>query len=156
MLYLLLNVQMQSFASRVCVCVWERERERDGHHSGVYSQSEIVLIAACLQTHTSIITVCHTTLFPLGLELRAIASGVKGGDDYRGPRQGGGQLTGRGQPKKMHRTVDGPLLRVVTKANHWHVFLSLANLNIQKILKHSNIRRGKALSIRPRLPPEYI
>ncbi len=56
----------------------------------MYSQSEIVLIAACLQTHTSIITVCHTTLFPLGLELRAVASGVKGGDDYRGPRQGGG------------------------------------------------------------------
>ncbi len=26
--YLLLAVQMQSFAHRVCVCVWERERER--------------------------------------------------------------------------------------------------------------------------------
>ncbi len=56
----------------VCVCVCEcekerereRERERWSHHSGVYSASEIVLIVACLQTHTSIITVCHVTLFP--------------------------------------------------------------------------------------------
>ncbi len=38
----------------------------------------------------------------------------------------------------MLRTVDGPLLRVVTKAYHLHVFFSLANLNIQKSLKHSN------------------
>ncbi len=45
--------------ARVCVCVWERERN-------MYSPSEIILIAACLQTHTSIITVsvCHATLFP--------------------------------------------------------------------------------------------
>ncbi len=42
------------------------------------------------------------------------------------------------------RTVEGPLLLVVTKAYHLHVFLSLANLNIQKSLKHSNTRRGKA------------
>ncbi len=54
----------------VCVCVWERERERGSHHSGVYSPSEIVLIAACLQTHTSIITVSVTRLCsPLRLEL---------------------------------------------------------------------------------------
>ncbi len=53
------------------------------------------------------------------------------------------QPIGWGQPKKMLRTVDGPLLRVVTKAYHLHMFLSLANLNIQKSLKHSNTRRGK-------------
>ncbi len=34
-----------------CVCEWERERETGSYHSGVYSPSEIVLIAACLQTH---------------------------------------------------------------------------------------------------------
>ncbi len=34
----------------------ERERETGSHHSGVYSASEIV-ISACLQIHTSIITV---------------------------------------------------------------------------------------------------
>ncbi len=49
--------------ARVCVCVWERE-------SRVYSAPEIVLIAACVQTHTSIITVSVTQLCsPLGLEL---------------------------------------------------------------------------------------
>ncbi len=56
----------------VCVCVCERERERESgsYSSGVYSLSEIVLIAACLQTHTSIITVSVTWLCsPLGLEL---------------------------------------------------------------------------------------
>ncbi len=66
----------------VCVCVCEREREREretgSHHSGVYSLSEIVLIVACVQTHTSIITnqwnswnsVSVTRLCsPLGLEL---------------------------------------------------------------------------------------
>ncbi len=53
---------------RECVCV--RERERRSHHSGVYSVSEIVLIAACLQTHRSFITVSVTRLCsPLGLEL---------------------------------------------------------------------------------------
>ncbi len=50
----------------LCVC----ERETWSHHSGVYSPSEIVLIASCLQTHTSIITVSVTWLCsPLGLEL---------------------------------------------------------------------------------------
>ncbi len=44
----------------------------------------------------------------------------------------------------MIRTVDGPLLSVITKAYHLHVFLSLANLNIQKSLKHSNTRLRKA------------
>ncbi len=57
----------------VCVCVREREREREtqSHHSGVYSASEIVLIiAACWQTHTSIIIVFVTWLCsPLRLEL---------------------------------------------------------------------------------------
>ncbi len=56
----------------VCVCVCEREREREtgSHHSGVYSASEIVLIAACLQTHMSFITVSVTWLCsPLRLEL---------------------------------------------------------------------------------------
>ncbi len=79
---------------------------------------------------------------------RAVASGVKSGDDYRGPRLRGGGLrsqpTGRGQPKKTFRTVDGPLLHVVTKDYHLHVFLSLSNLNIKKSLKHSNTSRGKA------------
>ncbi len=54
----------------VCVCVCERERETGLHHSGVYSPSEIVLIAACVQTHTSIITVSVTRLCStFGLEL---------------------------------------------------------------------------------------
>ncbi len=53
-----------------CVCVWERERETWSHHSGVYSASEIVLIVACVQTHTSFITVSVTRLCsPFGLEL---------------------------------------------------------------------------------------
>ncbi len=66
---------------------------------------------------------------------RAVASGVKGGGDFRGPQLRGpprrSQPPDRGQPKKTLRT-DGPLLRVVTKAYHLHLFLSLANLNIQK------------------------
>ncbi len=40
----------------------ERERETGLHHSRVYSPSEIVLIAACVQTHTSFITVSVTQL----------------------------------------------------------------------------------------------
>ncbi len=54
------------------VCVWERQKERKreretgSHHSRVYSPS---VIAACLQTHTSFITVCHATLFHSRLEL---------------------------------------------------------------------------------------
>ncbi len=59
-----------------------------------------------------------------------------------GPRRS--QPNGWGQPKKTVRTVDGPLLHIVTKAYQLHVFLSLANLNIQKSLKHSNTRSGKA------------
>ncbi len=55
----------------------------------------------------------------------------------------------RGQPKKTLRTVDGPLLRVVVKAYHLHVFFSLANLNIDRSLKHSNARcRNAELSTR--------
>ncbi len=42
----------------VCVCVCETGL----HHSGVYSPSEIVLIVACVQTHTSFITVSVTRL----------------------------------------------------------------------------------------------
>ncbi len=57
---------------------------------------------------------------------------------------GGGGSQPTGQPKKTLRTVDGPLQRVVAKAYHLHVFLSLANLYIQKSLKHSNTRLGKA------------
>ncbi len=49
---------------RVCVCVWERERE--GH----ITVESAVLTAACVQTHTSIITVSVTWLCsPLELEL---------------------------------------------------------------------------------------
>ncbi len=57
--------------SCVCVCVpRERERETGLHHSGVYSASEIILIVACVQTHTSFITVSVTRLCsPFGLEL---------------------------------------------------------------------------------------
>ncbi len=62
----------------VCVCVWERERERER----VTSQSRVcvcvcvcscvcergrhghITTMACVQTHTSFITVCHVTLFP--------------------------------------------------------------------------------------------
>ncbi len=48
----------------MCVCVSERERQG---HSTVESA---FLIAACLQTHTSIITVSFTEIcFPLRLEL---------------------------------------------------------------------------------------
>ncbi len=91
---------MRSFALRVCVCARVCERGRHGHttvacvretereteterdththththtqshHSEVYSPSEIVLIVACLQTHTSFITVSVTRLCsPLRLEL---------------------------------------------------------------------------------------
>ncbi len=45
-----------------CVCVCERERETWSHHSGVYSPSELILTAACVQTHTSFITVSITQL----------------------------------------------------------------------------------------------
>ncbi len=79
---------------------------------------------------------------------RAVASGVKGGDDYRAHGWGGApqrsQRTAWGQLKKMLRTIDGPLLCIFMKAYHLHVFLSIANLKIQKSLKHSNTRRGKA------------
>ncbi len=53
----------------VCVCVWERERERErgSHHITVESA---VLIAVCVQIHTSFITVSVTWLCsPLRLEL---------------------------------------------------------------------------------------
>ncbi len=50
---------------RVCVCVWERW----SHHSGVYSASEIVLIAACMQTHTSITVSVTRLCSSFGLEL---------------------------------------------------------------------------------------
>ncbi len=54
---MLLTVQMQRFAGRVCV----RERERQGH----ITVESAVLIAACVQTHTSFISVsCHMTLSP--------------------------------------------------------------------------------------------
>ncbi len=51
---------MRSFARNVsCVCVWGT----GSHHSGVYSPSEIVLTASCVQIqHTSIITVSVTRL----------------------------------------------------------------------------------------------
>ncbi len=58
-------------------------------------------------------------------------------------------LTGWGQPKKTLRTVDGLVLRVVKKAYHLHVFLRLANLNIQNSWTHSKIRLGKAELSRP-------
>ncbi len=58
-------------AAFVCVCVSVRERERDNVSSQQSVQpSEIDLIAACVQTHMSIITVSVTQICsPLGLEL---------------------------------------------------------------------------------------
>ncbi len=70
---------MQSFARRVCVCEWETEGERDGHigylnrglcvlkGNRVTSHRSVqrirnVLTAACVQTHTSFITVSVTRL----------------------------------------------------------------------------------------------
>ncbi len=53
----------------VCVCVCVRGTGSH-HNSGVYSPSEIVSTGACVQTHTSIITVSVTRLCsPFGLEL---------------------------------------------------------------------------------------
>ncbi len=55
----------------------------------------------------------------IGNICRAVASEVKGGDNYRGPRLRGAprrsQPIGWGQPKKTLRKVDGKLLRVVTR-----------------------------------------
>ncbi len=78
----------------------------------------------------------------------AVANGVKGDDNYRGPRQ-------KGAPCDLNRLGEASLkrrsghltghMRVVTNAYHLHVFLSLASSNIQKNLKHSNTRRRKAL-----------
>ncbi len=59
---------------------------------------------------------------------------VNGGFDYRVPRLRAPPPR-RSQSKKTLRTVNG---------QHLQVFLSLANLNIQKSLRHSNTRRGKA------------
>ncbi len=61
---------------------------------------------------------------------RAVARGVKGGEDY-----GGGTLKLTGHCCASSR---------LTIAYHLHVFLSLANSNIQKSLKHSNTRCRKA------------
>ncbi len=55
--------------------------------------------------------------------IRAVTSGVKGGNDYKGPRLRKGPLAISTDLLRL-RTVDGPLLRVVT--SHVHVFLSLA------------------------------
>ncbi len=81
MLYLLLTVQMWSFAHRVCVCVCvrererQRERERERERDWVTSQRSVQpvrnhLNRGWLQTHTSIVTVSIMQLgSPLGLEL---------------------------------------------------------------------------------------
>ncbi len=52
----------------VCVrtCVCERERERQGH---ITVESAVLTVACVLQIYTSIITVCHMTLFSSRLEL---------------------------------------------------------------------------------------
>ncbi len=64
---------------------------------------------------------------------RAVASGVKGGDDYRGRGCWQGPLAiwtdCRGQPKKTFRTVDGHHHESLSFAR----VLSLANLNIEVI-----------------------
>ncbi len=59
---LLLTVEMQSFVRRVCVCVCVCERERERETQGHITVESAFLIAACLQTHTSIITVSVTRL----------------------------------------------------------------------------------------------
>ncbi len=66
--YLLLTVQMWSFARRVCEWVWERERETGSH----ISVESAFFIAACvLRIHSSIIINVSVTWLcsPLGLEL---------------------------------------------------------------------------------------
>ncbi len=83
--YLLLTVQMRSFAHRMCVCVCEREREREreSHHSivcvyvcqrerdGHITVESAVLTVACVQTHMSIITVSVTRFsFTISSSLR--------------------------------------------------------------------------------------
>ncbi len=82
--YLLLTVQMLSFAHCVCARVWERgrEREREGHSAVLCvcvcvcarvrerGRHGHITTAACLQTHRSFITVSVMWLCsPLGLEL---------------------------------------------------------------------------------------
>ncbi len=47
----------------VCVCVCVRERERERERQGHITAECRVLIAACLQTHTRVITVYVTRLF---------------------------------------------------------------------------------------------
>ncbi len=54
---------------RVCVCACTRVCVRERKTGSHLSTSEIVLIAACLQTHKSFITVSVTRLFPTRLEL---------------------------------------------------------------------------------------
>ncbi len=80
---------------------------------------------------------------------RAVTSGVKGGDDIRVPRLRGGPQ--RSQPteaslKRRWGQLTGHccVSSRVTTAYHLHVFFSLATLNIQKSLKHSNKRCRKA------------
>ncbi len=66
--YLLLTVQMRSFACRlsVCECVCVRERERDR----VTSQwSQRLNHGLCANTYEHHHCVCHATLFPSRLEL---------------------------------------------------------------------------------------
>ncbi len=54
----------------VCVCVWERERERERERQGHITVESAILIAACVQIHTSFITVSVTRrCSPLGFEL---------------------------------------------------------------------------------------
>ncbi len=72
-----------------CVCVSERESERErkkemgSHHSGVYSPSEIVLIAACVQTHherrfiaVSVTQLCSSFGLELIVKLRTLLTVV--------------------------------------------------------------------------------
>ncbi len=66
---------------------------------------------------------------------RAVASGGKYGDDYRGPRL---RVGAPGNFDSWRATA----------AFHSNVFFSLSNLNIQKSLKHSNTRKAELAYVR--------
>ncbi len=87
---------------------------------------------------------------------RAVTSGAKGGDDYRGPRLRGahGDLNRLAEASLKRRSgqLPGHCCASSRKLiSCTRVFLSLANLNIQKSLKHSNTSNTEPSS--PSGPP---
>ncbi len=70
---------MRSFAHHVCVCTRVCERGRQGR----ITVESAVLIAGCVQIHTSIITVSVTRLCsPFGLELMGLYIYFESARDY--------------------------------------------------------------------------